>query len=463
MRSLKSRIVIWVFLPSILVSVIDLVVTYRQADQIATLVQQQMLKGSAQIISEQLSYIDGGYELSLPPAALEMFAASSQDRVYYAVHSAQGMLISGTDEIPPYPDDLKIENEKFHLATLRGEPVRVIAYAHSLPTMTNTYAITQVAQTLHSHDAFRQHLFWQTMRAHLLLLSVLVIALFLTFRWTLKPVKDFGRILSLRKPISLEKLDEGSAPEELALVIHSMNDYVVELDKTLNSNKQFVANTAHHLRTSFAILASQINYGMRSGALNTAQKELFDAILKTTFQGTKVINQLLVLAAVEQHRQPGQENDVSAAVNMATVITSVIEERAPMAHQKRIEIGVSVLEDDVVIAAPAYLIREVVSNLVDNSIQHMQQPGAVSIALHKRGSHGVLSVIDTGPGIPEIERLNVFGRFYRLDHSKPNSSGLGLAIVREICDSLFASIELRTPENGIGLQVDIQFPLHTTK
>jgi len=459
MQSLKKRLAIWVFLPTLLISVTDLLITYRHTDDVATLVQQQLLKGSAKIISEQLALVDGGYELSLPPAALELFATKYQDRVYYSVRSQEGLLISGTEDLAPYEEKLQIEQEKYYLSSMRGERVRVIAYAHTLPNTTNDFAVTQVAQTMNSHDGFKQDLFWLTMREHLVLLSIVVIGLIIAFRWTLSPVKDFGERLARRKPGSLEMLDEKSAPEELAPVIHSMNDYVAQLDKTLTSYEQFVANTAHHLRTSFAILTSQINYGMRTGELNQSQMELLNAIQKTIVQGTKVINQLLVLAAVEQSRQQAHPIIAPPKVNLAQVITSVMEELAPLAQRKEVELGVNVMEDDIVIAAPNYLVRELVSNLVDNSIQHMQQPGLVSLSLQRHGLHGLLSVIDSGQGIPQSERQKVFERFYRLDESKANSSGLGLAIVKEICDSLLASVTLRTPENGIGLQVDILFPL----
>ncbi|MCX7173624.1 MAG: sensor histidine kinase [Proteobacteria bacterium] len=459
MQSLKKRLAIWVFLPTLLISVTDLLITYLHTDEVATLVQQQLLKGSAKIISEQLAFVDGGYELSVPPAALELFATKYQDRVFYSVRSPKGMLIAGTEDLAPYEEKLQIEQEKYYSTTLRDERVRVIAYAHTLPNTSNDYAVTQVAQTMNSHDGFKRDLFWLTMREHLVLLTMVVIGLVIAFRWTLSPVKSFGERLARRKPGSLEKLDENSAPEELAPVIHSMNDYVAELDKTLTSYEQFVANTAHHLRTSFAILTSQVNYGMRSGDLNQTQTELLNAIQKTILQGTKVINQLLVLAAVEQNKQQAHSRLASTKVNLAEVITSVMEELAPLAQQKQVELGVNVVEDDIVIAAPIYLIREVVASLIDNSIQHMQQAGVVSLSLQRQGAHCLLSVVDNGQGIPPAERQKVFARFYRLDESKPNSSGLGLAIVKEICDTLLADVSLRTPKNGIGLQVDILFPL----
>ena len=457
LKSLKSLLALWVFLPTVMISVIDLIVTYSSTESVATLVQEQLLKGSAKIISEQLATIEGGYEISVPPAAFELFANQYHDLVFYSVRSKSGLLIAGDDELKNYTAPLQIEQEKYFLTTIRGEPVRVIVYAHSLPSTTsNDYAITQVAQTLRGHDAFRRELLLLTIRGHLVLLLIVIMGLSIAFRWTLSPLIEFGKKLLRRQPGSLEKLDESNEPAELTPIIFAMNDYVSRLDKTMSSYEQFVANTAHHLRTSFAIVTSQINFGMRSEDMSKAQKEVLTAIQKTIVQGTKVINQLLVLAALAQNRQ---NQAVSGHINLADAIKAVMDELAPLAQQKDIELGIDRIEESIVISAPSHLIRELISNLLDNSIQHMQQGGTVTLSLVRREDAALFTIVDTGPGIPEQEREKVFERFYRLDHSKPNSSGLGLAIVKEICDSLHAKVTLRTPQTGRGLQVEVMFPL----
>ncbi len=457
LKSLKSRLTLWVFLPTVLISAIDLIVTFSSTDNIATLVQQQLLKGSARMISEQLSKADGSYEISIPPAAFELFANEYQDRVYYSVRGKGGLLIAGDEELAIHQPPLEIEQEKYFLATVRGEPVRVIAYAHTLPTTkSNDYAVTQVAQTQHGHDAFKKDLFLLTMREHLILLSIVILGLIIAFRWTLSPLISFGEKLLRRQPGSLEKLDEKSAPEELKPVIFAMNDYVARLDKTLSSYEQFVANTAHQLRTSFAIVTSQINFGNRNEGLDKTQKEVLGAIQKTILQGTKVINQLLVLAAIEQNRHsPAQDK----TAQISEIAKSVIEELAPLAQQKNIDLGIEELDENSVIQAPSYLLREIVANLVDNSIQHMKNEGVVTVTVKNNKNHVLLSIVDNGPGIPESQREKVFERFYRLNESKPNSSGLGLSIVKEICDTLNAKISLTTPNNGPGLRIDIAFPV----
>ncbi|WP_317204635.1 HAMP domain-containing sensor histidine kinase [Janthinobacterium sp.] len=167
------------------------------------------------------------------------------------------------------------------------------------------------------------------------------------------------------------------------------------------------------------------------------------------------INQLPALAAVEQ---PLHQDLASSSTQAAAVIQGVMEELAPLAQQKHIELGVDRLDDGVYIALPSYLLRELVANLIDNAIRHMVHQGSVTVSLERDLAGVVLRVTDTGPGIAPEEREKVFRRFYRIDETRPNSSGLGLAIVREICDALHASVTLGVGPGGAGLKVEVRFP-----
>jgi two-component system sensor histidine kinase TctE len=458
LRSLKSRLALLVLLPLMLLMVIDLIVTSHNSSRIATLVQQQLLHGSAKMISQQLVFADGSYEISVPPAAFELFKSKYRDRVFYAVHTKEGRLIAGGDELLPYPGALDIEDEKFFATQVHGEAVRVVALAHALTNSTSgDFAITQVAQTLRGHDEFRDSLLWPTILAHLLLLSITTSALFIALHWTLEPLIKFGRTLRQRQPGSLEKIDTDDAPSELEPVIQSLNDYVSRLGSTLASYEKFVSNTAHHLRTSLAIISSQVDFGKRDSGQNTLQREVLDAIQKALKQCTRVINQLLMLASVEHSRQAHMN---ATHIRLSEVIVAVIEEMAVLAQQKEIELGVDAFDESIELVAPAKLLHELFSNLIDNAIRHMGKPGSVIISLRRVGEGGELAEVrltDNGIGIPRELRGKVFERFFQIDKSNSNSSGLGLAIVKEICDALNARIELNSAENDSGLQVTLHF------
>lgn len=456
MRSLKSRLALWGVLPTIVLMSVDLMMAFQSSEQAATRVQQRLLYGSAKIISEQLVFTDGDYEISIPPSAFELFKSKHKDRVLFSVRSKDGHLISGDDELTAYAKPLEIEQEEYFLTALHGETVRVIAFAHALPNSSSgDFAITQVAQTLHGHHEFRDGLLQSTVRGHLILVAITILSLAVAFRWTISPLVRFSQSLRRRQPGSLEKLDENDAPTELSGVIHAMNDYVVRLDRTLSSYEKFVANTAHHLRNAFAIIATQLNFGKRADCANREHAEVFDAIQKTLGNCTRVINQLLLLASIEQTKQ---DRAPVGEVQLSGIIASVIEEMAPLAQQKQIELGVDVFDEAVRIAASSRLLHEVFSNLVSNAIQHMGKPGMVTVSLRGEAGRAVFSICDDGVGIPEDLRQKVFERFFRVDESKADSSGLGLAIVKEICDALRAKITLSAPDGGSGLRIDIEFP-----
>ncbi len=454
--SLKSRLALWILLPTILLASIDLSIIYRDSENVATSVQQRILYGSAKIIAEQLSFNNGSYDISIPPAAFELFKSKHADHVYYSVRTKEGRLIAGGDELSAYEKPIEIEEEKYYLSTINDEVVRVIAIAQALPNSSSgDYAITQVAQTLHGHNEFRDGLITSTVRGHLLMLLITAISLFVAVRWTFSPLMTFSAMLSQRKPGSLEKLEYHAAPTELRPVISALNGYAEKLGQTLTAYEKFVSNTAHHLRTSFAIMTSQIDYGKRSAGNPQILTETLDSIRKTMIESTKLISQLLVLAAMEQNRQE-QENIIP--IRLSESITSVIEEMAPLAQQRRIELGVDDFDENVFVTARPHLLHEIFSNLIDNAIQHMGKPGSVIISIVRESGYAHIKLVDDGVGVPENLQSKLFDRFFRIDTSRANSSGLGLAIVKEICEALGGSVTACTPDSGQGLQFDIYLP-----
>ena len=234
-----------------------------------------------------------------------------------------------------------------------------------------------------------------------------------------------------------------------------MNDYVQRLDRTLKSYEKFVANTAHHLRNSFAIIGTHVNFARRSANADPVQQEVLRAVQKTLGKCTRIINQLLMLASLEQ---PKKSAAPAEKVSLVPVVTSVIEELAPLGQQKGIELGVESLDGNAMVEAPTRLLHELLTNLVGNAIQHMGKEGHVTVSVVSGEREATLSVIDNGVGIPEALREKVFERFFRVDESNPDGSGLGMAIVKEICDALGARITLSSSAGGQGLRVDVRFP-----
>ena len=124
---------------------------------------------------------------------------------------------------------------------------------------------------------------------------------------------------------------------------------------------------------------------------------------------------------------------------------------------KSIDLGVTRNEAGTVLGAREAL-RALLMNLVDNAIRYTPEKGRVDVASYGEGGRAVLSVIDTGPGIPPGERERVFDRFYRRVDSEAAGSGLGLSIVRNIARRHGAQLVLDAGPAGKGLAVCVVFP-----
>ena len=132
-----------------------------------------------------------------------------------------------------------------------------------------------------------------------------------------------------------------------------------------------------------------------------------------------------------------------------------------MANGEGIELGVGTLDENASVRAPERLLQELLANLIGNAILHMGRAGHITVSAVSTEHEVALTVADDGIGIPEALREKVFERFFRIDESNPDGFGLGMAIVREICDSLGAKIALSSSAEGRGLRVDILFPRST--
>jgi two-component system sensor histidine kinase TctE len=106
----------------------------------------------------------------------------------------------------------------------------------------------------------------------------------------------------------------------------------------------------------------------------------------------------------------------------------------------------------------AILLRELISNLIDNAVRYTQRGGQVTVTVTGQDRNVRLSVTDNGPGIPESERTRVFERFYRVLGSGREGAGLGLAIVREIADRHGAEVRLSAGPDARGTRLTVVFP-----
>ncbi len=454
LNSLRLQLLGWLLVPLAVFVAVNTWAIYTNATETATVVQDRMLLGAVRIIAEQTYYKDGELHVEVPPAALELFESSSQDRVFYRVASPRGALLLGYAELPAPQDPLAADEATHFDAVVRGEAVRVAAFAQPVfGAAAQGPVLIEVAQTMRAHRTLANQIWKQAVRQELLMLALAIALVWLGLRRGLMPVLRLRDQVLRRKPGTLKPLDAASAPRELTPLVDAMNDYVRRLDEHVSAQGRFIAYASHQLRTVLTVLNTQVSYAL-SNADPAARDDALRGIRDGVQQGIRLVNQLLLLFTAEAGAaQPLRQ----AEVDLAEVVQRVLEELAALAQSRNIDLGFERKGDAATVRGTPSMLHELVANLVDNAIRYTPPGGVVTAAILGSASGVTLRVEDNGPGIPADQRERVFERFYRLHDDGPGGSGLGLPIVREIAAASRADVKLSDPPSGNGLIVSVTF------
>jgi two-component system sensor histidine kinase TctE len=294
------------------------------------------------------------------------------------------------------------------------------------------------------------------------ILPVAVLLVWLALARGIAPLNDLQQRIRKRDANDLSPIDERQAPEEVSPLVRAINDLLARLDQSMRSQKHFLADAAHQLKTPLAGLRTQAELAQRqidAGESDPAAlKKTLQQIARSSQSAAHMVNQLLAMARAEDQGIAAQHQ----IVNLARLATETVRDFVPRALEKRIDLGyeepevrpaggstrqgapVGATRQGALVRGHALLLRELIRNLVDNALQYTPGGGTVTVRVidDPFGQVVVLQVEDSGPGIAPAEREKVFQPFYRSLGSQVDGSGLGLAIVREIAQQHAAEITL---------------------
>jgi signal transduction histidine kinase len=302
-----------------------------------------------------------------------------------------------------------------------------------------------------SRMSFKQTLI--AMVLNTLQLGVLGVLVWWAVRTSLAPLRAISGAIAQRTGLETEPVPLAQVPDEIRPLIGSFNSLLARVEKTVQAERDFVADAAHELRTPLSALHAYAEVALRAPTLE-AKDAALQQLLETARRSNRLAEQLLDLARLDA--------GISSAAyqqDMGELISHVLDEFSVQAEARHINLQVEaspcLLRCDV--DAVGILIR----NLVDNAIRYGRPHGMVEVScgycLRADALHPFVQVSDDGPGVPESDQASIFERFYRVAGSQVQGSGIGLSLVAGIARLHEASIETCEGHEGRGLCVRVVF------
>ncbi|HSD37019.1 MAG TPA: sensor histidine kinase N-terminal domain-containing protein [Rhodocyclaceae bacterium] len=487
--SLFGEILDWMLAPLLFLWPISIILTYDVAQHIANQPYDQALADQVRALSRQvLTASDGSVNIELSSSASRLLRSDAEDTIYYQILAPDGRLLAGDSEVPTPDDEVlrSVGNIVFRDADIHGEDIRVAALAlrgatakRSAFAADERYTVVQVAETRNKRSGLSSRIVSGVLLPQFAIIPLAVLLVWFGLSRGIAPLGGLQGLIRERRPGDLSPIPPESVPEEVRPLIVAFNDMMARLDSLLHAQQHFIADAAHQMRTPLAGLKMQIEL-----ATSEAEPDQMRAALQRAWVGAeraaRLINQLLSLARAEA----SSENVHSfSRVDMAQLVRESVSDCVPLALRKGIDLGVDLgaevsasgerAERCIDLEGSEVLLRELLTNLVDNAIKYTPAGGQVTVALRRApwqrdtqdGVQGdaaecaMLSVMDNGPGISVEERGKVFQRFYRVLGTGAEGSGLGLAIVREVAERHGGEVSLHDNPAGRGLHVQVMFPL----
>ena len=463
--SMRSRLLLGILLPVGLLVAINTVSLYRQAQRAADTAYDRTLLASAKAIGELLD-VAGTPEAprllaTVPYSALEAFEADNRSRIYFKVSGFQGEMVSGFEDLPAWrgriPDrGIYAALVDFYDDRYRGQPVRVAVLLQPVAGQVGQgMATIQVAETLELRRTLAQQVLLDTLWRQAALLAVIAAVVWIVVQWATRPVRELSATIAARAADDLSPIEAPQAPRELMPLIAATNDALDRQARLLAHQKRFVRDASHQLRTPLAVLKAQVQSAQRG---DLPPDQALAEIGQTVDGATRLANQMLALAKVEQLRQQAD----TPLTDWADTVREVALDLAPLIADAGLDFELDTVPARV--AGHAWALRELTRNLLHNALKHSPNGGALTLRLAADDREATLTVADSGPGIAESLRPRLMQPF--AEGGGPGGAGLGLAICREIVASLGGSLSLdnRLQAGHIaglttGLTASVRLPL----
>jgi two-component system sensor histidine kinase TctE len=449
-RSLFGDILDWLLMPLLVLWPLSIGVTYLAAKSIANEPFDRSLEDRVTVLAQQVKEMNGELSAQLPFAARDMLRADDVDNVYFQVSGPKRELVAGDSDLPlpeeeeaPVPWAVLMRDAQMRNAEVRIAYTFVNLQPNERASKTSgqpRYALVQVAETTEKRRLLANQIIKGVILPEFIILPIAIALLWFALSRGLSPLTTLQESIRARRPDDLSPIDSRGVPEEISPLVRSLNEMLARLAQSIQSQKRFIADAAHQMKTPLAGMRMQSELALRQDARAEIQRSL-EQLAKSSASATRLVNQLLALARAEND---SPQSTPLLPLELNGLARNTVQDWFMVAQTREIDLGFEADETRLLVAGNATMLRELLNNLIDNALRYTQQQGSVTVRVRQDQERAlaIIEVEDNGPGIAATERELVFDRFYRILGSETEGSGLGLAIVNEIAQRHDAEVDI---------------------
>ncbi|WP_310300680.1 ATP-binding protein [Rhizobium sp. BE258] len=320
---------------------------------------------------------------------------------------------------------------------------------YSLPIPDTNISI-EVAEEINLREGLVENILLNLAFPLVVLIPVIAVIIWFAINNGLINIRELVSQIRMRTPDDLSIIATTGLPRDLAPLVHSLNNLLRKLGRSLTMERRFSDLAAHQLRTPQAGIKLLLQLFDRADSEDERRVLLQDLVVSNE-RAMHLIEQLLRLARVSH--QPLQLERLP----LREVAAISLADFGVLLNSRGFDVELTGAADASVLTDRA-LLRVMIDNLLDNAIKYSPDAGKIELRIEPSPLGWRFSIMDSGLGISPEHRDTAFQRFNRLDASAGEGAGLGLPIVADIGNRLEIGITLGTPPWGRGLRVDLDIP-----
>jgi two-component system sensor histidine kinase TctE len=469
-RSLRASLLLALIGPLTILFLLGGLVSYALAQYFSDTVYDGWLFDSASSLALEVERGPDGPRADIPAATQRLFEWDTTDRTYFRIRGERSGLIAGRADMPVVEGDVD-EYEgarfsdlleqlvhdvldfdpdedvvgRFYDGRMDGMDVRIAVI--DLPASAFGEGVSiEVAETTVKREGLAQAILLATLAPQMLLIVVAAAAVRRAVRRGLAPLDTLTARLDASRPEQLAPVADDDVPLEIRPLTRALRKLLTRLNDALLAQRRFISEAAHQLRTPLTGIKLQAEAILRESTSDEA-RPMIEALRHSTDRAARLSNQLLSLARAERDGRGGHP---MRRFDLQALAQETGAEWAPSALARGQDMHFTSTPDDqpVWIIGDEDLLREAISNLLDNAIKYGRDGGSIHLRLISQPRVAV-EVQDDGPGIDEDQRPQMLQRFVR--GARGEGSGLGLPIAQNIAHLHGGELLLASGPDGSGL------------